>query len=65
MSTIANDGVRMKPYLLKAVFDSKEESFSNVIYESNGVVLNSVNTEEKYLGSWSLQPITEDNTYYD
>ena len=21
--------------------------------------------EEKYLGSWSLQPITEDNTYYD
>lgn len=49
MSTIANDGDRMKPYLLKAVFDSSEELLTKVIYETESVVLNSVNTEEEYL----------------
>ena len=49
MSTIANDGVRMKPYLLKAVFDSNGEPLSNLIYESEPVSLNKVNTEDIYL----------------
>lgn len=49
MSTIANDGVRMKPYLLKAVFDSKEESLTGIIYETKTKQLNKVNTEEKYI----------------
>jgi len=49
MSTIANDGVRMMPYLLKAVFDSSEESLTSVIYETESKVLNTVNTKEKYL----------------
>ena len=49
MSTIANDGVRMKPYLLKAVFDSKEESLTNIIYETKSKELNKVNTESVYL----------------
>ena len=49
MSTIANDGVRLKPYLLKAVFDSSEESLTKIIYETEVKELNKVNTEDKYL----------------
>jgi len=49
MSTIANDGVRLKPYLLKAVFDSKEEPLTSLIYETEVKELNKVNTEAKYL----------------
>lgn len=49
MSTIANDGVRLQPYLLKAVFDSKEESLTKLIYETEVKELNKVNTEDKYL----------------
>ncbi len=49
MSTIANDGVRLKPYLLKAVFASKEEPLTSLIYETEVKELNKVNTEAKYL----------------
>ena len=49
MSTIANDGNRMKPYLLKAVFDSSEGEFSKFIYEAEPKVLNKVSTDPKYI----------------
>ena len=49
MSTIANNGVRMQPYLLKAIFDSGEESLTDLIYETELKELNKVNTEQKYL----------------
>lgn len=49
MSTIANNGERLKPYLLKAVFSSKGDSFTNLIYENKSVVLNKVKTKEKYI----------------
>ena len=49
MSTIANNGVRMKPYLLKAVFDSKGNSLENILYETENIELNKVNTEQKYI----------------
>ena len=49
MSTIANNGKRVQPYLLKAVFDSKEESLTSVIYETKVNKLNEVDTESKYL----------------
>lgn len=49
MSTIANNGTRMKPYLLKAVFDSSDESLSTLIYETEPKELNKVNTESIYL----------------
>ena len=49
MSTIANGGTRMKPYLLKAVFSSNDAPLSNLIYEQNPTELNKVNTESKYL----------------
>ena len=49
MSTIASDGVRMQPYLLKAVFDSNEESLTSIIYETEPIELNKVNTDSKYM----------------
>ena len=49
MSTIANDGKRMKPYLLKAVFDSTKDDFSSIVYETKIEELNKVKTEKKYL----------------
>ena len=49
MSTIANDGIRMKPYLLKAVFDSSEEKLTKIVYESIPKELNKINTEYTYL----------------
>ena len=49
MSTIANNGVRMRPYLLKAVFDSKKSSLEKIIYETKSKELNTVDTKEEYL----------------
>ena len=49
MSTIANNGIRMQPYLLKAVFDSKDEPLSNLIYENEPKELNKVNTDSIYI----------------
>ena len=49
MSTIANNGKRMRPYLLKAVFDSSKENFSSVIYETKEKKLNVVKTDKKYI----------------
>ncbi len=46
ISTIANDGSRVKPRFLKSVIDSNT---NEVIYESPTIVLNKVETEEKYL----------------
>lgn len=49
ISTIANNGSRMKLHLLKDVYSSKEESLSNKIYEYKNEELNKVTTEEKFL----------------
>lgn len=49
MSTIANSGDRMQPYLLKAVFDSNDEPLSNLIYETEPKFLNKINTDINYL----------------
>ena len=49
MSTIANEGKRMRPYLLKAVFDSSKENFSSIVYETKEKKLNEVETDKKYI----------------
>ena len=46
MATIANDGVRMQPHLLKVVFDS---NFNKVLYEFKPKELNKVKTEKMYM----------------
>lgn len=49
MSTIANKGVRIKPYILKAVFSSDNKSLNDIVYESDPIILNKVKTEDKYM----------------
>ena len=39
----------MQPYLLKAVFDSKEDALTSIIYETEKEELNKVNTESIYM----------------
>lgn len=45
ITTIANNGVRIKPYILDKVVNNRGE----VIYDSRRLELNKVTTEEKYL----------------
>lgn len=49
MSTIANNGTRVQPHLLKAVFKSSDEPLSEVITEFETKELNKVNLDEKYM----------------
>ena len=49
MSTIANNGTRIQPHLLKAVFKSSNEPLSEVVTEFNTKELNKVNLDEKYM----------------
>ena len=49
MSTIASGGNRMKPYLLKAVFSSENDSLNDLIFETSPKVLNKIDTDEIYL----------------
>lgn len=49
MGTIANGGNRMKPYLLKSVYDSKGNSLTNLISQTEPVILNKVNTKDEYM----------------
>lgn len=48
ISTIANNGIRMQPHLLKEVYDGKS-SLKNKIFEFENKELNKVNTDKKYL----------------
>ena len=49
IGTIANNGTRLKPYLLKSVYEPTKEPLTKLIYENSKQVLNKVNTETKYL----------------
>ncbi|MGE5456412.1 MAG: penicillin-binding transpeptidase domain-containing protein [Ignavibacteriales bacterium] len=49
IGTIANDGYRMQPYLLKAAYKPSEEPLTSLIYERIPTVLNKVTTEDRFL----------------
>lgn len=49
IGTIANDGGRLEPHLLKAVYSSSGEKLTNILYQSNTKTLNKVNTKQEYL----------------
>lgn len=50
VSTIANNGIRIKPKLLKTVYSSNsEEALTNRIYENKAVIINTLNTKSEYL----------------
>lgn len=49
INTIANGGYRLKPYLLKSVYKPTKEPLTQLLYETEPVVLNKVNTSDLYL----------------
>jgi Cell division protein FtsI/penicillin-binding protein 2 len=49
ISTIANNGNRTKPYLLKEVYEPSKNGLVNLKEKSNTTILNKVKTEERYL----------------
>ena len=49
ISTLANNGVRMQPYLLRQVYSPSKDGLNNLISETKPITLNKVNTEQKYL----------------
>ena len=54
MSTIANGGKRMQPYLLKEVYQPTKESLTQLISKTVPLVLNKVNTKDEYLSRVKL-----------
>ncbi len=49
ISTLANNGVRMQPYLLKTVYKPSKDGLTNLISETKPITLNKVNTKQEYL----------------
>lgn len=49
ISTLANDGTRLKPSLLKAVYEPTKEPLQNLIYENKTQILNTVTTKKEYI----------------
>lgn len=54
MSTIANGGNRMQPYLLKEVYEPTKDSLTKLVLKTNPVILNKVNTKPEYLNRVKL-----------
>ncbi len=49
ISTVANGGNRMKPYLLKAVYEPTKEKLTKLVFQTTPTVLNKLSTSKKYL----------------
>jgi cell division protein FtsI/penicillin-binding protein 2 len=49
INTIANGGYRLKPYLLKAVYNPTNDGLTSLAYENEKTILNKVNIEDKYM----------------
>ena len=49
ISTIANGGTRLKPYLLKAVYKPTNNPLEQKIFENSKEVLNKVSTKQEYI----------------
>ena len=48
INTVANNGSRMKPTLLKKVYAPTKDGLTDLIYTNTPIVLNKVNAEDKY-----------------
>lgn len=49
INTIANGGKRMKPYLLKSVYEPTKDGLTKRLYGTEPTILNTLNTEDIYL----------------
>ena len=48
INTVATNGTRMKPMLLKKVYEPDKEGLTNLIYSNQPTMLNRVDADEKY-----------------
>lgn len=48
INTVANNGTRMKPMLLKKVYEPDKDGLTNLIYSKQPEMLNRVDADEKY-----------------
>ena len=49
INTIANGGKRLKPYLVKSIYNPTKDGLTDKISDTEVVVLNKVDTEDKYM----------------
>lgn len=49
ISTVANGGNRMQPYLLKSVYEPTPDKLTSLVYQTSPVVLNTINADPIYL----------------
>lgn len=49
IGVLANDGVRLKPYLLKEVYESSGDALSKLLLKNEPTILNKINTLDEYL----------------
>lgn len=49
ISTVANGGNRMKPYLLKSVYEPTKDKLTNLLFQTTPVVLNTVKIDSIYI----------------
>lgn len=49
INTVANGGYRLKPYLLKSVYNPTKDGLTSLLYETEPAVLNRVDTKDEYL----------------
>ncbi len=54
MGTVANDGNRLQPYLLKEVYLSNKVALKKLIYQAEPAILNKVTTKPEYLNRVKL-----------
>lgn len=66
INTIANGGNRMKPYLLKSIYEPTKEKLSKRISGTEPKILNKVETEQQYLDRVKLgfQKVLDSGTGY-
>ena len=48
INTVANDGMRMKPFLLKEVYSPTKDGLTSLIYTNSPIMLNQIKADKKY-----------------
>lgn len=66
INTIANGGSRLKPYLLKSIYNPTKDGLTDKVSDTKVTVLNKVNTEQQYLDRVKLgfQRVLDSGTGY-
>ncbi len=66
INTVANDGMRMKPFLLKEVYSPTKDGLTSLIYTNSPIMLNQINADKKYFSriKKGLQEVIKSGTGY-